>query len=200
MISQLIDLNICQAELSQNISKTNNSVQDTWNPKAYLKLIFDQIDINGDGAISANELQKVLKNVNSKNQFDPKTVFLLIKSYDLDGDNQISFDEFLNLHSKLNEDWETFLITDTDSSGGIDSNELSKTIQNKGYSLSKKFFEFFFDKFFEKTGKKNIEFDMFIRVSARLEYLLKYYHNNTNCYRNYSIESYLEKKFFQEFF
>lgn len=186
-------------ELRRNLpNPIEQPVKKPWNFKTYLKSIFSEIDANGDGSITANELQNVLKNVNSDTKFDPKTIDLLIKIHDRNGDNEISFDEFFDLHRKLNEDWETFLVTDADSSGGIDPNEFSHLLKSKGYSLSPKFFIFFFNNLYAKLGKNYIEFDIFIRVSARLEFLLKCYHTNTNYYRNYSIENYLENTFFKD--
>ncbi|RNA27075.1 Programmed cell death 6, partial [Brachionus plicatilis] len=191
VICQLMDLSKSETQNTQKIEQLRTSfrkenatgtVTKPWSVKNYLKSIFDEIDLNGDGALTANELQNVLENVNSNTKFDPKTILLLMKIHDRNGDNEISFDEFYELHNKLNEDLETFLITDTDSSGGIDQYELSQLLQTKRYNLSRNFFIFFFNNLSRMTGKKSIEFDIYIRVSARLEYLLKCYHTNNYYY------------------
>ncbi|CAF1017469.1 unnamed protein product, partial [Brachionus calyciflorus] len=162
--------------------KTNTN----WNFKDYLKTIFNEIDINKDGSISSNELQHILKNVQSNASFDPKTVYLLIKKYDRNGDNEINFEEFYDLYNNLNEEFETFLLTDIDGSGSIDSREFAELLKSKGYDFSHMFYDYFFRELYRFSHKNTIEFDIYIRVSTRLDYLVKHYYNNSYYNTNFS--------------
>ncbi len=60
-----------------------------------LKLAFDNFDENGDGMLSANEIKKVLGTSNNE-YFDE-----LIKKIDMNGDGEISFDEFSDLMNTI---------------------------------------------------------------------------------------------------
>lgn len=156
------------------------------------------MDINRDGSITAIELQQTLRRAQAGNEFNIKTVELLISRYDKNGDKQISFDEFLDLFNSLNEEYESFLMMDADGSGYIDFYEFKESLSRKGHRFSDSFYQYIMHEITGRTGKPGIQFDNYIRVAARFDYLCHFYHNTPYFHRN-SLEEYLRKTFFQDF-
>jgi Ca2+-binding EF-hand superfamily protein len=140
------------------ISKPTNQ----WDTKTFLRSIFNEMDVNRDNSITASELQIALRR-GQGSDFNLKTVELLMSKYDKNGDREISFDEFYDLYTNLNDEYENFLMTDTDDSGQIDANEFTTTMNNKGYYFSFKFFKFIVDEISKHTGINGIKFDNYIR-------------------------------------
>ena len=61
-------------------------------PKDELYEAFKTFDKNGDGKISHSELKTVMKNMG--NEMDDNEIDQMIQAADIDGDNEISFEEF----------------------------------------------------------------------------------------------------------
>lgn len=196
--------NIVPAYANNLVQYTSSPVKSepankTWNLKDYLKKIFDEIDINHDGGISSNELQKILRNIQSSAEFSAKTVDLVIRKYDKNRDGQISFEEFFDLYNNLNEELEAFLLIDSDGNGYIDCTELEISFRNKGHQLSRAFYEYIYREICKYTAQKGILFDSYIRVASRFDYLCKQFYNTPYYFKNFSFETYLAKTFFQDF-
>ena len=166
--------------------------------RTFLKKIFDEMDINRDGSITSVELQQALKRGQATSEFNIKTIDILIEKYDKNGDREISFDEFYDLYTQLNDEYENFLMMDTDGSGSIDVAEFSAALRKRGYNFGDKFYRHLFDEIRKKTGQQGIMFDNYIRVAARFDYLCKFY-RITPYYQKISLEAYLKKTFFQNF-
>ena len=156
------------------------------------------MDDNKDGSITNIELQTALKKGQCVADFNIKTINLIISKYDKNGDGEISFDEFYNLFLTLNEEFENFLMMDADGSGEIDQDEFMSAMKNKGFTLTKKFYQFIFEEIYRHTRSKGIKFDNFIRMTARFDYLRDYY-NKTTYFHKFPLESYLKNTFFQDF-
>jgi Ca2+-binding EF-hand superfamily protein len=156
------------------------------------------MDTNRDGSITAQELQQTLRKAQAGSEFSLKTVELLISRYDTNGDREISFNEFFDLFNSLNEEFESFLMMDTDGSGSIDFIEFKTALKQKGYNFSDYFFKYIVDEICARTRKSGILFDSYIRVAARFDYLIHYYKNTPYFQRN-SLEEYLRKTFFTDF-
>jgi Ca2+-binding EF-hand superfamily protein len=100
------------------------------------------MDLNGDGSITAVELQRALRRTLAGSEFNIKTVELLIAKYDVNGDKEISFEEYFDLFNNLNEEYENFLMMDADGSGTIDQAEFTDALLRKGHEFSHEFFKF----------------------------------------------------------
>lgn len=74
------------------IMKKNKSEESH---EAELKEVFDRLDGDGDGGVTAAELSAVLDNLNQHEEIH--TVKVMVESVDDDNDGEISFKEFVNL-------------------------------------------------------------------------------------------------------
>ncbi|KAK2553129.1 Programmed cell death protein 6 [Acropora cervicornis] len=93
--------------------------------------IFTKIDKDGNGRITAHELQQALSN-GSWTPFNPETVRLMISMFDRDNSGTIEFNEFYALWQYVTDWQKTFRSYDTDNSGSIDKNELKMALTNFG--------------------------------------------------------------------
>ena len=129
--------------------------------KNFLRKIFNEMDLNRDGSITSIELQEALRGQISN--FSLKTIELLISKHDKNGDKEISFEEFNSLFNNLNEEYENFLLTDSDDSGLIDLSEFRNSMFKKGYHFSDNFYKFIVDEISRRTHNYGIRFDDYIR-------------------------------------
>ena len=156
------------------------------------------MDLNGDGSITSRELQQTLRQIQAGSEFCLKTVELLIAKYDKNGDREIEFSEFTDLFNNLNEEFENFLMMDSDDSGTIDLDEFESSFTKKGYNFSHDFFKSIIHELHKHTGVYGLKFDNYIRIMARFDFLCKSY-RNTPYFHKHSLEQYLKKTFFQDF-
>lgn len=154
------------------------------------------MDLNGDGKLTAHELQKALRQAGS--EFSLRTVELLMNKYDSNGDKEIAFDEFIGLFHRLNDDYEQFVMFDLDASGHIDYFEFKESLKSKGYEFSDDFYEHMMTMICTRTRSERITFDTFMRVSARLDYMKELY-NDSAQYQRKPMNQFLRKYFFDEF-
>lgn len=179
-------------------SNPNQNTSNGWNATNYLRNIFNEIDKNRDGSITAQELQEILRLTQAGLDFNIKTVKMIMSSYDRNGDQEISFEEFYDLYQALNDEYESFLLMDSDGSGSIETEELSNALRAKGYTFSNGFYNYIVQRICLRTGQNGILFDDYIRVASKFDYLCKFY------YRHYypkflSLEEFLKSKFFEDF-
>lgn len=163
-----------------------------WNEEKYLKDLFDDLDQNGDQKINTQELHQALKKGQMNSEFDLRTVAILMEKYDTNRDGEISFDEFHNLFFSINNLFNEFLDFDQDFSQSIDPNELKSLLYSRGYQLSHNFFGYLFAQLRQRFNIVAITFDMYVRISARLDYL-------TNVGQTNNFEQYLIQHFFDNF-
>lgn len=128
-------------------------------------------------------------------KFDKKTVQILLLQYDKDHDNEISFQEFYELFTAINEQYIDFLDIDLDSSGCIDSNELEKALRNKGFHMSAKFFSDLFMEILKRANATEITFDLFVRITSRFIHIRNEFKNSGIT----DMEKYFRKNFFIDF-
>lgn len=119
-----------------------------------------------------------------------------MEKYDTNKDGEISFDEFFNLVFNINNLFNEFLDYDLDSSLTIDPIELETLLSKKGYQLSNQFFEFFYRELKNRMNISKITFDIYVRISARLDYLTSVCGQVRDGYR---FEEFLVEKFFENF-
>jgi Ca2+-binding EF-hand superfamily protein len=154
------------------------------------------------GEISFDELYEALKKGQPNMQFDKKTVQLLLSQFDKNNDNEISFQEFNDLFSCINEQYNEFLDIDLDSSGYIDNNELEIALRNKGFKMSSKFYYDLVNEIIKRNRLNGISFDIFVRIISRFTQLKNEYKLSNNYKDNYDsqyIEKFYRDKFFLKF-
>lgn len=94
-----------------------------------LKMIFEELDVNGDGNINFDELQKGLQG-----RENAENLLAVLKGADVDGSGTINYTEFLaatmNTTTFLKENYlkTAFNMFDQDGSGKIDTKELHQLI------------------------------------------------------------------------
>ena len=131
--------------------------------------VFQRVDKDKSGQISANELSSALSNV-TWTPFNPETVRLMIGMFDRDRSGTINFQEFSQLW-KFVTDWQNcFRTYDRDNSGTIDKNELKTALTGFGYRLSDRFYEILVIKF-DRQGRGTIAFDDFVQCCVVMQSL-----------------------------
>ncbi|XP_067931885.1 programmed cell death protein 6-like isoform X2 [Watersipora subatra] len=135
----------------------------------YLWGVFQRVDTNRSGDITAFELQAALKN-GTWQPFNPETVRLMIGMFDKDNSGTINFQEFQSLWKYVT-DWQnTFRGYDRDGSGSIDKNELKNALTSFGYRLSDRFYDILVKKF-DRHGRGSVAFDDFIQCCVVIQTL-----------------------------
>ncbi|KAL8574599.1 hypothetical protein ACOMHN_061599 [Nucella lapillus] len=135
----------------------------------FLSNIFQKIDKDRSGQISAPELGQALSN-GTWTPFNPETVQLMMGIFDRDGSGTINFQEFQALWKYVG-DWQNcFRGYDRDNSGSIDSNELKNALTSFGYRLSDKFYNILMKKF-DRQKRGTVAFDDFVQCSVVLQTL-----------------------------
>jgi Ca2+-binding EF-hand superfamily protein len=170
----------------------------SWNVTEYLQSIFNNFDSDHNGSITANELLVALSKTHHMFNFDPKTVDFMLKKFDANNDNRISFSEFVQLYSFINDELSKFLMCGASSTGTIDINQFSNLLSSRGVRINPQTSNYIVSNV-EQTLQKRITFDVFCRVSARYDYLSNAYHQMQKQFASQSFEQYLTNNFFAEF-
>ncbi|KAM3173072.1 hypothetical protein ACTXT7_013217 [Hymenolepis weldensis] len=132
--------------------------------------IFQRIDVDRSGSISANELQRALSN-GTWEPFNIMTVQAMIGMYSNPSySSEIDFEGFVKLW-KFVENWQNyFQAVDLDRSGCIDLNELQSAISKAGYRLSPAMYRLMMGRF-DRKKKGVIYFDDFVHMCIILQKL-----------------------------
>ncbi|XP_076302121.1 apoptosis-linked gene-2 [Lasioglossum baleicum] len=131
--------------------------------------VFQRVDKDRSGAITADELQLALSN-GTWTPFNPETVRLMIGMFDKNQKGTVSFEEFGALWKYVT-DWQNcFRSFDRDNSGNIDRNELKTALTNFGYRLSDQIIDTLIRKY-DRAGRGTIYFDDFIQCCVVLHTL-----------------------------
>jgi len=143
--------------------------QQQQNQQAQIWQWFQAVDSDGNGQLTAEELQKALVN-GDWSPFNLETVRLMVNMFDTDHSGTIGFNEFSGLWRYI-EDWKKcFQGFDTDGSGTIDQRELKAALKAFGYNLSDRFIGLLITKF-DRKGRNQITFDSFIQVCVTINML-----------------------------
>uniref|UniRef100_A0A0A9YF23 Programmed cell death protein 6 n=1 Tax=Lygus hesperus TaxID=30085 RepID=A0A0A9YF23_LYGHE len=148
-------------------------------PHEFLWDIFQKVDKDRSGHISATELQTALSN-GTWSPFNPETVRLMIGMFDKHKQGTIGFEDFGALWRYVTEWQNCFRSFDKDNSGSIDKNELSTALSTFGYRLSAPTVDTIMKKY-DRFGKGTILFDDFIQCSIQL-------HTLTDSFRKYDTD------------
>jgi len=158
----------------------------------FLMSVFQKVDRDRSGQISAEELGLALSN-GTWQPFNPETVRLMIVLFDRDHSGSIGFHEFAGLWKYVT-DWQnTFRSFDRDNSGNIDFNELKQALTTFGYRLSDNSVQLFMKKY-DRQGRGNIAFDDFIQLCITLQTLtdsFRRYDTNQNGWIQLHYEQFL---------
>ncbi|KAK7602551.1 hypothetical protein V9T40_008140 [Parthenolecanium corni] len=137
--------------------------------REFLWGIFQSVDKDRSGFISADELQRALSN-GTWAPFNSETIRLMIGMFDKQNRGTISFEDFGALWKYVT-DWQAcFRSFDRDGSGNIDKDELSTALKTFGYNLSDGTVNTIIQKF-DRHGGRTILFDDFIQCSVLLNLL-----------------------------
>ncbi|VDD74941.1 unnamed protein product [Mesocestoides corti] len=137
--------------------------------------IFQQLDVDRSGSLSASEIQKALSN-GTWNPFNIMTVQAMIDLFSTNHSMEINFDEFLRLWAFV-ENWQRyFKAVDRDNSGCIDIGELQAAITQAGYRLSYGMFKLMMCRF-DRQKKGVIYFDDFVHMCIVLQKLTEQFRN-----------------------
>lgn len=147
--------------------------------REFLWRVFQSVDTDRSGYISADELQKALSN-GTWAPFNPETVRLMIGMFDKQNRGAVNFDDFGALWKYVT-DWQNcFRSFDRDGTGNIDRAELGQALTTFGYRLSTQTVDTMLRKF-DRYGRGTMLFDDFIQCCIVL-------HNLTNAFRNYDTD------------
>lgn len=139
------------------------------NSNEFLWSIFQRVDKDRSGQVTAKELQDALSN-GTWTPFNPETVRLMIGMFDRDFSGTINYQEFTQLWKYVT-DWQnTFRQFDQDGSGTIDRHELKNALMTFGFQLSERFYDVLVVKF-DRQGRGVIAFDDFIQCCVVLQTL-----------------------------
>ncbi|KAG0668580.1 phosphorylase kinase, delta [Maudiozyma exigua] len=129
---------------------------------AEFKETFDLFDKDHSGSISASELKSVMKSLGLSPT--DEEVQDLVNEIDIDGNNEIEFNEFLTLMSKQmpsndteQELIEAFKVFDTNGDGVISVSELKSVLKSIGEDLSDDELNQMIQEVSKGTGEINIE-------------------------------------------
>ncbi|KAL0276938.1 UNVERIFIED_CONTAM: hypothetical protein PYX00_004396 [Menopon gallinae] len=142
--------------------------------REFLWDVFQRVDRDKSGQISADELQQALSN-GSWTPFNPQTVNLMISMFDKHNNGTIGFEEFGALWKYVT-DWQNcFRSFDRDNSGTIEKGEFQTALQSFGYRLSDHIVDLLIGRF-DRSRLGAIRFDDFIACCIIL-------HTLTNAFR-----------------
>jgi len=125
-----------------------------------LKKVFELIDENGDGQITANELSKAIEKAGDKVNKDD--ILMLMKMADIDGNGSLSYNELVmtsvqrKLGAKEERLWTAFCKVDLNGDGKISAQEIEQVLGEHGDSVKQMIAEI------DKNGDGEIDFDEFL--------------------------------------
>ena len=141
-------------------------LQPQVNPQ--IQKLFNKVDKDRSGHISAMELQKALVNGNWS-KFSEEACKLMINMFDQQRKGMVNIHEFGALFSCINQWKATFESIDQDRSGYIDEIELSRAFQLMGYQFSPMFVQNLLSKY--DARKRRLTLDNFIVCCVEIQRL-----------------------------
>ncbi|KAL8699865.1 MAG: hypothetical protein Q9201_005761 [Fulgogasparrea decipioides] len=168
------------------------------NQDASLFPLFKAVDKTGTGHLTEKELRAALVN-GDFTSFDPHTVKMMIRMFDVDKSGTIGFDEFCGLWAFLAAWRSLFERFDEDRSGYISFEEYGNALVAFGYRLSSTFVNLLY-RTYEKNGNNRMSFDLFVQsciVLKRMTDAFKKYDEDRDGYITMSFEEFLTGKWAQ---
>jgi Ca2+-binding EF-hand superfamily protein len=138
-----------------------------------LKETFDDIDTDKSGALSREELTRVMNMFSNRRKPSQRQVDRVFRAADVNGDGSISFEEFITAMEKVqlsqDEEWQAgFRAFDTDHSGSIEPKEFIEACKNLGITLCQTDIQVLMEEF-DKDGDQKINFDEFAALLRSLD-------------------------------
>ncbi|KAJ6031162.1 hypothetical protein N7540_001894 [Penicillium herquei] len=165
--------------------------------------LFRAANSSHSGALTEHELGSALVN-GDYTSFHPRTVKMMIRMFDREGNGIINFDEFVSLWRYLAAWRELFDRFDEDRSGRISLQEFEKALVAFGYRLSPQFISVLFSIFESKTRQlaapsrnpahNGMSFDLFVQACITLKRMtdvFKRYDDDRDGYITVSFEEFL---------
>ena len=128
--------------------------------------LFQAVDADNSNAIDAKELQKALST--SFDEFDIKTIKLMMNIFDRDRSGTVGPGEFEHLWGYLEQWKKCFDSYDTDKGGSLDVREVHNALTSIGYRVSGGMFDRI-RKAYDEDGGGTIGFDEFIQMCVDLQ-------------------------------
>ncbi|KAJ5153335.1 uncharacterized protein N7482_009813 [Penicillium canariense] len=173
------------------------------NDPEHLFPLFRAANSSHSGSLTEQELGSALVN-GDYTSFHPRTVKMMIRMFDRNGNGIINFDEFVSLWKYLAAWRELFDRFDEDRSGRISLQEFEKALVAFGYRLSPKFVSVLFTAFESKTRQihapprnpdhNGMSFDLFVQAGISLKRMtdvFKRYDEDRDGYITVSFEEFL---------
>ncbi|KAJ5884918.1 hypothetical protein N7495_009428 [Penicillium taxi] len=165
--------------------------------------LFRAANLSHSGSLTEMELGSALVN-GDYTSFHPRTVKVMVRMFDRNGNGTINFDEFVSLWRYLAAWRELFDRFDEDRSGRISLHEFENALVAFGYRLSPKFISIIFKTFESKTRQRNLpqkstpqngmSFDLFVQACISLKRMtdvFKRYDDDRDGYITVSFEEFL---------
>ncbi|RCK54964.1 Peflin [Candida viswanathii] len=142
--------------------------------EAELRVVFEKVDVNRSGRISAKELSYALLNFD-RTRFQDSTIRLMINLFSTSDSSSksLSFEQFVSLWKYLSAYKKLFIQADTNKSGDISFGEFQKILEQIGYKLDIDLVLHLFQRYamHENGGVGKLKFDNFIELLVYLRKL-----------------------------
>lgn len=159
---------------SLETTKTTATTSSKQKLEGELRSVFEKVDINGSGRISAKELSHALLNFD-RSRFQDSTIRLMINLFcgPDSATKSLNFEQFVSLWKYLSAYKKLFIQADTNKSGDISFGEFQKILEQIGYKLDIDLVLNLFQKYalLESGGVGKLRFDNFIELLVYLRKL-----------------------------
>ena len=137
-------------------------VYNTPAPGGQTKAWFDAVDQDHSGKISDKELVAALSNAGMA--FSRETASRMIRMFDRQGDGQINFQEFTQLHQFITSMTNAFRQRDRSGDGLLEGNEVRAALRDSGYMIAEPTFQLMMRKF-DRDRRGGLKLDDYIELS-----------------------------------
>lgn len=132
-------------------------------------MLFNGVDIDKSGTITANELKRVYSNTNGLN-FSDEACKMMISMFDADRSGKIDIYEFDKLYNDTNMWITIFRSFDRDNSGSLSANELLQVFTQMGLNLDAQVIQLVLS-LCQSQSRNEMNLDQFIITSIKMQRL-----------------------------